>query len=86
MNIDEIKAQLVATDDEILRLFIQHLELTQLIGREKAKDGKGLYDRKAEEELLERVVANSPQEIQNFSIELFRTIMNISKEHFTETK
>ena len=86
MNIEELKNQLIATDDEILKLFIRHLELTQLIGQEKAKEGKGLYDRKAEEELLERVVANSPQEIQNFSIELFRTIMNTSKEHFAESK
>jgi len=86
MNIEELKNQLIATDDEILKLFIRHLELTQLIGKEKAKEGKGLYDRKAEEELLERVVANRPQEIQNFSIELFRTIMNTSKEHFAESK
>ena len=86
MNIEELKNQLIATDDEILKLFIRHLELTQLIGKEKAKEGKGLYDRKAEEELLERVVANSPQEIQNFSIELFRTIMNTSKEHFAESR
>lgn len=86
MNIEELKNQLIATDDEILKLFIRHLELTQLMGKEKAKEGKGLYDRKAEEELLERVVANSPQEIQNFSIELFRTIMNTSKEYFAESK
>ena len=86
MNIEELRNQLIATDDEILKLFIRHLELTQLIGKEKAKEGKGLYDRKAEEELLERVVANSPQEIQNFSIELFRTIMNTSKEHFAESR
>lgn len=86
MNIEELRSQLVSVDDEILKLFIRHLELTQLIGKEKAKEGKGLYDRKTEEELLERVVANSPQEIQNFSIELFRTIMNTSKEHFAESK
>ena len=86
MNLFELNILLIATDDEILKLFIRHLELTQLIGKEKAKEGKGLYDRKAEEELLERVVANSPQEIQNFSIELFRTIMNTSKEHFAESK
>ena len=49
MNIEELKNQLIATDDEILKLFIRHLELTQLIGKEKAKEGKGLYDRKAEE-------------------------------------
>lgn len=86
MNTEELKNQLITTDDEILKLFIRHLELTQLIGKEKAKEGKGLYDRKTEEELLERVVANSPQEIQNFSIELFRTIMNTSKEYFAESK
>ncbi|MBQ7816762.1 MAG: chorismate mutase [Oscillospiraceae bacterium] len=86
MDIMELRNELANVDDEILKLFIRHLEITQQIGREKAKEGKGLYDRKAEEELLERVVADSPLGMQNFSIELFRTIMSASKEYFAENK
>lgn len=86
MNIQDLKNELTCVDDEMLKLFIRHLQLTQQLGKERAKDGKGLYDRKAEEELLERVVANTPQNMQNFSIEFFRTLMNISKEYFAENK
>lgn len=86
MNIYELRDELSAIDDEMLKLFIRHLQLTQLIGREKAAEGKGLYDRKAEEELLEKVVANSPQDMQNYTLELFRNVMNLSKEYFKDNK
>ena len=86
MNINELRDELSFVDDEMLKLFIRHLQLTQLIGREKAAEGKSLYDRKAEEELLEKVVANSPQDMQSYTLELFRNVMNLSNEHFKDNK
>ena len=86
MNIYELRDELSFVDDEMLKLFIRHLQLTQLIGREKAAEGKSLYDRKAEEELLEKVVTNSPQDMQSYTLELFRNVMNLSKEHFKYNK
>ena len=86
MNINELRDELSFVDDEMLKLFIRHLQLTQLIGREKAAEGRSLYDRKAEEELLEKVVSNSPQDMQSYTLELFRNVMNLSKEHFKYNK
>ena len=86
MNIEELRNELASVDDQMLELFIRHLELTQLIGRIKAEEGKGLYDRKSEEELLEKVVANSPQDMQSYTLQLFREVMNLSKEHFKYSK
>ena len=38
------------------------------------------------EELLEKVVANSPQDMQSYTLQLFREVMNLSKEHFKYNK
>jgi len=84
MNIQEIKNEISVLNDEMLKLFIRNLELTAQLGEAKKAEGKPLYDRKVEEEILEKAVADSPQDMQNYSIEFFRTIINLSKEHFND--
>ncbi len=86
MNIQELRKEIDSINDEMLKLFIKRMEISYLIGKEKAKEGKGVLDRKREEEVLEYVVANSPQNIQNYSIEFFRHIMNLSKQYQEEYK
>lgn len=86
MNIQEIKNEISVINDEMLKLFIRHLELTLEAGKIKAADGKPLYDRKAEENTLETAAANSPQNMQNYSIEFFRNLINISKDYYKDNK
>lgn len=86
MNIQEIKNEISVINDEMLKLFIRHLELTLEAGKLKAADGKTLYDRKAEEITLETAAANSPQNMQNYSIEFFRNLINISKDYYKDNK
>lgn len=86
MNIQEIKNEISVINDEMLKLFIRHLELTLEAGKIKAADGKPLYDRKAEELTLETAAANSPQNMQNYSIEFFRNLINISKDYYKDNK
>ena len=86
MNIQEIKDEISVINDEMLKLFIRHLELTLAAGEIKAADGKTLYDRKAEEKTIETAVANSPQHMQNYSIEFFRSLISISKDFYNDNK
>ena len=86
MNIQEIKNEISVINDEMLKLFIRHLELTLEAGNLRAADGKTLYDRKAEENTLETAAANSPQNMQNYSIEFFRSLINISKDYYKDNK
>lgn len=84
MNIQQIKDELSCINDEMLKLFIRHMQLTAQAGDLKKAEGKPLYDRKSEEEILEKAVENSPQDMQNYSIEFFRTILNLSKEYYQD--
>lgn len=86
MNIQEIKNEISLINDEMLKLFIRHLELTVEAGRLREADGKPLYDRKAEEITLETAAANSPQNMQNYSIEFFRSLINLSKDYYKDNK
>ncbi|MBE6894371.1 MAG: hypothetical protein E7483_02010 [Ruminococcaceae bacterium] len=86
MNINEIKSEISSINDQMLTLFKRHLELTLEAGKLREADGKPLYDRKAEEKTLETAAANSPQDMQNYSIEFFRNLINLSKEYYKDNK
>ena len=86
MKIEELRIEVDAVNSEILKLFIKNLELTAQIGDERAKEGKGIYDRKREEDILEKVIAQTPQNLQNYSIELFRNIINLCKEYYADKR
>ncbi len=86
MAIDNLRNEIDAVYSEMLSLFVKSMELSCELGREKAKEGKTLADRKREEEILEKAVANSPQNMQNYSIELFREIIKLSKQYYEDVK
>lgn len=86
MDIQNIKDEISHINDEMLTMFIRYLELTKDMGEKKKAEGRAIYDRKAEEEILERAAANSPQDMQNYSIEFFRSILNLSKEYYNDMK
>lgn len=86
MNIEQIKNEISNINEEMLKLFIRHLELTVEAGKLREADGKPLYDRKAEEATMEFAVANSPQNMQNYSIEFFRNMINLSKDYYKDNR
>ncbi|MBE6878340.1 MAG: hypothetical protein E7488_04140 [Ruminococcaceae bacterium] len=86
MATDNLRNEIDAVYSEILSLFVKSMELSCELGREKAKDGKTLADRKREEEILEKAAENSPQNMQNYSIELFREIIKLSKQYYEDVK
>ena len=80
MNIQKLKDELYLVNDDLLRLFIRHLELTGQIADERVKEGKLSHDRKLGEELLERVVGQTPQDVQSYALEFLHNVINIEKE------
>ena len=86
MNIEQIKNELSQINDEMLQLFVRRMELVAQLGQQRAAEGKPLFDRKAEEEVLETAAKNSPQNMQNYSIEFFRTMMSMGREYYKDMK
>ena len=86
MNAEQIKNELSQINSEFLELFVRRMELVAELGKHRAAEGKPLFDRKVEEEILETAAKNSPQDMQNYSIELFRTMMSMGREYYEDKK
>ena len=84
MNIQEIKNEISLVNDEMLRLFIRQLELAKMAGDIRKEEGKSVYDRKCEEEIIVKAVENSPQDMQNYTIEFFRNVMKLCKDYYND--
>lgn len=84
MDIQDIKQQLLENNGQLLKLFCAQLELTAQAAKLDKNADKQLFDRKSEEQVLENAVANSPQDMQNYSLEFFRSIFNLCKEYYKD--
>lgn len=86
MNIQEIKNEISQVNDEMLALFIRQMELSAQYGKLREAEGKPFNDRKGEEEIIETALTKTPQDMQNYTIEFFRTVMNLGKEYYKDVK
>ncbi len=86
MNIQEISEEISGLNSQMLKLFIRRLELTNEAGKLRMAEGKPLYDRKTEEKIIQEVVESTPQDMQNYSIEFFRSLIKLSKEYYNDNR
>ena len=80
MTIEQMREEINTINDEMLKLFLQRMEISREIGKIKVSEGRPFLDRKREEETLEWAASNSPLEIQSYSIEFFRNLMQLSRQ------
>lgn len=84
MTMEQLRLEMDSINKEMLNLFLKRMEVSRQIGVVKALEGKAVHDRKREEEILEYAAANSPVEMQNYSIEFFRNLMALSRQYQEE--
>ena len=81
LNLDEIRAEISAINDEMLALFVKRMELSAQVAMYKKANGLPTLDRKREEAILQKVADNTSDEFRQYAIQLFRTMMDLSKEY-----
>ena len=81
LNLDEIRAEISAINDEMLALFVKRMELSAQVAMYKKANGLPTLDRKREEAILQKVADNTGDEFRQYAIQLFRTMMDLSKEY-----
>ena len=81
LNLDEIRAEISAINDEMLALFVKRMELSAQVAAYKKANGLPTLDRKREEAILQKVADNTGDEFRQNAIQLFRTMMDLSKEY-----
>ena len=80
LDLNEIRKQIDATDQEIVRLFEQRMRLTQQVAEYKIETGKPVFDPEREHSKLETLGALASDEFNKKGVqELFQQIMSISR-------
>ena len=81
LNLEEIRKEISAINDEMLALFVKRMELSAQVARYKKANGLPTLDRKREEAILQKVADNTTDEFRQFALEFFRNMMDLSKEY-----
>ena len=80
-NLEEIRKEISAINDEMLALFVKRMELSAQVAAYKKANGLPILDRKREEAILQKVADNTTDEFRQFALEFFRNMMDLSKEY-----
>ena len=81
LNLDVIRKEISEINDEMLALFVKRMELSAQVAMYKKANGLPTLDRKREEAILQKVADNTGDEFRQYAIQLFRTMMDLSKEY-----
>ncbi len=81
LNLDEIRKEISAINDEMLALFVKRMELSRQVAQYKIANGLPTYDRKREEAILQKVADNTSEEYRQFALEFFVKMMDLSKDY-----
>ena len=81
LNLDEIRKEIGEINDEMLALFVKRMELSAQVAMYKKANGLPTLDRKREEAILQKVADNTSDEYRQYALQLFRTMMDLSKEY-----
>ncbi|MCD7731390.1 MAG: chorismate mutase [Oscillospiraceae bacterium] len=79
MDLSELRGQIDRIDAEILELFVKRMEVCRQVGEFKRVNKIPVMQGNREQEVIERIVGNSPNEYKDVSALFFQNIMDISK-------
>jgi len=81
MSLDELRNEIDAVDDEILRLFFKRMEIASKVADYKKENSLKTLQKSREREILKKVSEKSSNEMAEYSRMLFTTLMDLSKSY-----
>ena len=81
MNLTECRENIDRIDDEILKLFIERMEVVASVAEFKRKNGMATSQKPRERDILQRVSEQAGEEIEDYARILFSTLMDLSKSY-----
>ena len=79
MSLGDIRKEIDAVDEQIVKLFLKRMDISKEIALEKEKTGEPVTNPAREREVLERVSYMSGDEMREYTIELYHTLFCLSK-------
>ncbi|MEG1781763.1 MAG: chorismate mutase [Oscillospiraceae bacterium] len=80
-TLDLLRDEISSINDDMLKLFIQRMEISASISQYKKERGLPTLDRKREEAILQKVADDTPEEFRNYALDFFRKMMDLSKDY-----
>ena len=85
MNMDELRGEIDAIDEEMRVLFEKRMGVSAQIAAHKAENHLPLYDRTRERDLLYRVTESAAPELSGYEKTLFTSILELSRAYQAKT-
>lgn len=79
LDLNEIRKKIDTVDDEILKLFIDRMNLTLDVARYKSKNGLPVFQGDREKAIIKAIKEKTPEEFRQSAAFLFMSIIDISK-------
>ena len=79
MDLNTLRNEIDSIDTEILNLFLKRMDVCRKVGEYKKSNNLPVMQGNRENEIIERIKANSPNGLEDGSALLFQNIMDISK-------
>ena len=80
MELNELRTEINAIDDEILGLFLRRMKVAGQVADYKREHNLPIYQPQREQEILESV-SERAGELGNYARSLFSTLMELSKQY-----
>ena len=79
MNLDEIRTEIDAVDDELTKLFAKRMELAAEVAEYKRENAMNVYDPARERKKLADISAKLPDDLKEYGFSLYSLIFELSR-------
>ena len=86
MELEELRKDIDAIDDEILKLFLKRMETASKVADYKRENNLSTLQKGREREILKKVAEKSGDEMADYSRMLFQALMDLSKSYQNKRK
>lgn len=79
-----LREDMDSIDNHIVKLFVERMDVSKKVAKEKEKRKLPIYDEKRENAVLIRISRMVDEEIQPYLVKLYHAMMDISREYQQE--
>lgn len=79
MNLDKARSQINGINDEMLKLFLERMELSSHVAKAKAQMGKAIFDAKRERDILDKITVQAGPDMDIYARRFFENLFSLSR-------
>lgn len=79
MNLDKARSQINGINDEMLKLFLERMELSSHVAKAKAQMGKAIFDAKRERDILDKITTQAGPDMDIYARRFFENLFSLSR-------